>query len=474
MFRLRYLFFLSCLALLFVTSCKKNEGKLIDNDDDDNDTTIITPPYVQTTPWHRWIWGHWVWEDESTQQSAQALVDDYLAHGIPVGAIIIDSPWETDYNTNIPDPAYYPNMKGMVDYFHSKDVRVVFWITGCINTDVQPLYDSIANLNYFMKKSAGATEPGVFNWWKGDGSLIDLFSPAAVSWWKSMTDTVLNLGIDGWKCDGTDYYALPIFDSNYSPGKPGNVQRLDYSHAYYRFYYNYTREKLGNERIIFSRPIDNYGTGAGGDFVAFTPKDIGFACWVGDQDATFDGMRAALNNMYESYLYGYLSFGSDIGGYREDANFPPQMRSKELFIRWAQMGAFSPIMENGGGGEHRPWMFDQQTTDIYRQLVLMRQSMLWYLDETAKDCYAAGTSMMQFFNKTDYSYKLGEDIFVTPITSTNNTVTINFPAGADKWVYVFDKTQVFDGGSSTTMTFDIDKFPLFTKQGSLISKRLNP
>jgi len=42
-------------------------------------------------------------------------------------------------------------------------------------------------------------------------------------------------------------------------------------------------------------------------------------------------------------------------------------RTKQLLIRWAQLGAFSPLMENGGNQEHRPWMFDNQTLEIYRQ-----------------------------------------------------------------------------------------------------------
>ena len=42
-------------------------------------------------------------------------------------------------------------------------------------------------------------------------------------------------------------------------------------------------------------------------------------------------------------------------------------RTKELLIRWAQLGAFSPLMENGGNQEHRPWIFDNQTLEIYRQ-----------------------------------------------------------------------------------------------------------
>ena len=42
-----------------------------------------------------WSFEHWVWEDESTQESAKALVAGYLERDIPVGAIIIDSPWST-------------------------------------------------------------------------------------------------------------------------------------------------------------------------------------------------------------------------------------------------------------------------------------------------------------------------------------------------------------------------------------------
>lgn len=42
-------------------------------------------------------------------------------------------------------------------------------------------------------------------------------------------------------------------------------------------------------------------------------------------------------------------------------------RTKQLLIRWAQLGAFSPLMENGGNQEHRPWIFDNQTLEIYRQ-----------------------------------------------------------------------------------------------------------
>jgi alpha-glucosidase (family GH31 glycosyl hydrolase) len=48
----------------------------------------------------RWVYEPWVWEDsENTQQVLLDLVADYRAHAIPVGAVIVDSPWQTNYNT---------------------------------------------------------------------------------------------------------------------------------------------------------------------------------------------------------------------------------------------------------------------------------------------------------------------------------------------------------------------------------------
>jgi len=421
-------------------------------------------------PWPAWAFTHWIWEGEGTTQSATQIADDYLAHDIPVGAIIIDSPWETGYNTFVVDDSLYPNMQNMIDYFHSKNIKTLFWITGIINIDVQPLYDSIAALNYFIKQNAGSG-PAVVNWWKGDGSIIDWYNPDAVAWWKGLMDPILDMGIDGWKCDGTDYYAL---QNNYSPAMGANVSRLDYSHHYYQLFHDYTRERLGDKRINMSRPIDNYGLfDMGGDFVAFTPKEICFSCWVGDQDGDFGGMKDALNNMYYSDQYGFLSFGSDIGGYRSDEQtYPGLGRSKELFIRWAQLGALSPLMENGGGGEHRPWMFDEETTNIYRRFARFHTSLIPYLMTEGETAYNNEESLMQFFNKNDYSFMLGPDIFVAPILAAGGNVTVNFPSG-NNWIYLFDTTVVKTGGTSEALSFPLSEFPVYVKQGSQYDNIIN-
>lgn len=46
---------------------------------------------------------------------------------------------------------------------------------------------------------------------------------------------------------------------------------------------------------------------------SFSPRDVVFSGWVGDQDPTFDGLKNALMNIFHSAWRNYVNFGSDIG-----------------------------------------------------------------------------------------------------------------------------------------------------------------
>lgn len=287
------------------------------------------------TPWPEWAVHHWVWENESTEESAIALVDDYLARDIPVGAINLDS----------------------------------------------PLYEEAAAAGYFTQVDA-VSGPGIVDWWKGDGSLIDYFNPDAVQWWHEQMDKAIELGIDGWKSDGIDTH---IIQAPYSPGLGREAGRNEYGYAYYRDSFDYLREKLGDDRIITARPVDNPG--------------------------------------------------SDIGGFRTDNDaYPVLGRPKDAFIRWAQLGAFSPVMENGG--------------------------IAW----------ENGTSLTTYLTHADYTYLLGPDVFVAPMLDEGTWRTLTFPEG--RWVYLFDARKTFDGETEVTLEIPISEFPAFVREGSDIAATL--
>jgi hypothetical protein len=410
----------------------------------------LTPP-----PWPTWVLEHWVWENEGDQTSALALVDDYLAHDVPVGAAIIDRPWEVEPTAFEPDPALYPDLGTLVDDMHMRGVHVFMWAVSMVNETASTFAEAETN-DYLLGNAA------LIDWWAGTGALLDYTNPAAVDWWHGLMDNILDLGIDGWKCDGVDPYVSTLTNP---VGLGGTVTWDDYRDAYYRDFFEYTRSRLGPDRVITARPSDSY---VGLPIqVPFAPPDVNFAGWVGDQDGDFGGLEAALANMLASSQLGYVNFGSDIGGFRGSG-----LRDREVFVRWAQLGALSGVMENGGGGEHRPWMYDSEVLDVYRTFTVLHHELIPYLYGQGARSWEDGRSVMRFQPAdTSYSYMLGDDLLVAPFLEAGTSRNVTFPAG--RWIEWLDESTAYDGPATETLDFPLATFPVFVREGAIVPLDVN-
>ena len=219
-----------------------------------------------------------------------------------------------------------------------------------------------------------------------------------------------------------------------------------------------------------SRPVD-YD-------LDFSPHDIVFMGWVGDQHGTYDGLRTALRYMLESGRRHYVGFGSDIGGYDTDPKAGPLGRTKELFLRWTAVGALCSFMENGGDGEHFPWKFDNETADIYRSWVNLHYKFVPYL-------YTEGIKAATFKNSTlmrpcddieaifSHAYFLGPHIYVVPVPrdpAPNQTQLIWLPSSpSGKWLNGFNTS--IEHKAHTFINEDtsrLDRIPMYIQSDSLI------
>ena len=434
------------------------------------------PPSLDPLPYPNWVHQHWVWENEGDTDTVRAFVDGFTGRDIPVGAMVFDRPWEggslddrDTVGTYLMDENRYwdfacpkreldgkpdPNCTDcLLCYFQNRDIRVMLWASCMVNEDA-------SNHAYAKEKGYFLNDGKVIKWWGGKGSMIDYTNPEAVKWWESQLDNMLNLGTDGWKLDGADPYVMLMLPAY---GKGGHVGWKQYQKLQYDHFYNYTRSK-GNEKVVLARPTDDVvGWGLP---LTFASREINFVGWVGDQDNDWGGLRSALNQMFTSSLFNYVSYGSDIGGFRSG----PADNPEDVFVRWAQMGAFTPIMENGGGGEHRPWIYDEKrgdgkntVTDIYRNFVQLHYRLIPYIQSQVAYSYERRQPTMRP-TLGYYQYMLGDDIFVAPMVDEGNDRRIVFPSG--EWIYLFDETKTYKAGVKT-LEFPYDEFPAFIRKGAI-------
>ena len=87
-----------------------------------------------------------------------------------------------------------------------------------IDEDSSNYQEGLEN-NYFLNNGT------LIRWWHGTGALLDYSNPAALEWWHNQMKPVLDIGIDGWKCDGTDPY---VFFLDLVGGAKGYAGRIDH------------------------------------------------------------------------------------------------------------------------------------------------------------------------------------------------------------------------------------------------------
>ena len=183
------------------------------------------------------------------------------------------------------------------------------------------------------------------------------------------------------------------------------------------------------------------------------------------------------NATASNVLYGYWSH--DIGGHMNANRIDP-----ELYIRWLQFGALSPILRThstkSSALDKEPWAFDHQHFSIIRNTILERYRMAPYIYTMARRAYDEGLSLCRPLyyewpeNEEAYqernSYMFGDQILVSPITQPMadgvSRHKVWLPGGND-WYEVATGT-LLKGGQRVERNFHLDEYPMYVKAGAVI------
>src|SRR6185437_3883397 len=180
--------------------------------------------------------------------------------------------------------------------------------------------------------------------------LLDLDNPAARAWAVSKMRAAIDLGADGWMNDFGEW--LP------ADGVTAAGPSLGRHNVYPVLWQQIAREAIdgvhdGQSRLFFGRSA----------WIGSAPlMDV---MWPGDQLTDFDvtdGLPSIVPIGIGMGIAGVSTYGSDIAGYQSAVT---TTSTKELFFRWTEIGAFSPVMRTHHGTEPKlewSWQSDAETT----------------------------------------------------------------------------------------------------------------
>ena len=424
-------------------------------------------------------WGYGHWKSRDVYEHERDVIEDfegYLEHAIPLDAVVLDSPWETQYNTWEFNPHQFPDPVGMIRRMRAAGVRTVVWITPWVNLESAdgqrppdgesermhrepaPNYAPAAEAGHFVKTSGG--DPFTARWWMGTGSPVDFSSPAAERWWRESARRALDLGVEGIKADDGEGYYFPD-DVRFADGHSGAEAAWDYS---------------GQYRECMQRALDEAAPGRGVLFArsGWSGAQRAGITWGGDQASDFWSLRTLVAATLTASASGISNWSHDIGGYlgeRLVARCP-----KELLIRWLQFGCFTPLMQAHGRFQQEAWTYDPETLEIYRRYVLLHERLVPYIRAAAATAARCGLPIVRPLCLTDPgdrrawripdAYGFGPALWVAPVLEQRaRERRVELPRG--DWLDFWTRAPA-SGGRECTAAAPLDRIPVWVRKGSLV------
>jgi alpha-glucosidase (family GH31 glycosyl hydrolase) len=226
------------------------------------------------------------------------------------------------------------------------------------------------------------------------------------------------------------------------------------------------QEREGKRPLLFHRwgGLGNhrYEIGFSGDTISAWPS-LAFQPW-------FTATAANVEYAYWSH---------DIGGHI------PGVVSPELYTRWVEFGAFSPILRThttkNPDAERRIWAYPEPYSQIMRDAFHLRYALQPYIYTEARRTYDTGVAFLHplyydwpeadaaYDNKGEYVF--GSQMIVDPVTKPVDDSTqlaqqtVWIPPG--EWVERATGRH-FTGPVEVSRNFSIDQIPVYVRSGAIV------
>ena len=447
-----------------------------------------------------WTYGFFQSKERyKSQDELLAVVKKYRELKIPLDGIIQDwQYWGNNYLWNSMEflNVEFPNPQKWVHDIHDLKAHLTISIWNSFGPQTKQ-YRELEKINALMNFSTWP-QSGSEKWppirdYPSGVRVYDPYNPAARDiYWKYLK-ALLSYGIDGWWLDSSEPDHLDF--------KPSDFDEKTYLGSFRKVRNAFPLMTVGgiykHQRVVDSSKRIFILTRS-----AFAGQQrYGANTWSGDVTSSWTALRNQISAGLNFSLTGIPYWNADIGGF-----FLSRFRRKledpeyrELYTRWLEFGAFTPMMRSHGADAPREiYQFGTKGTKYYdaiEKYINLRYRLLPYIYSTSWDVTANQSSMMRALmmdfpndkNALDLNdeYMFGKSVLVSPVTkamyikplingrdtiqaedfSTNKSKETHLPAGTN-W-FDFWTGEKFSGGNKVNKETPLDIIPLYIKAGSI-------
>jgi alpha-glucosidase (family GH31 glycosyl hydrolase) len=370
------------------------------------------------------------------------IVEEYRQHDFPLDVIVMDMDWHKDGWTGWSwNRKLLPDAEDLLKWFHQQGLHVTLNVHPA--DGIGPQEDMYKAFMEAMGESTTTNKTLPYD--AGD---------------KKYLDTLFQYTHEPLEKEGVDFWWLDWQQSPFTRSLP-HLSNLAWLNQYY---YQYTsRNDLRGQS--FSRWA---GWGDHRHPIHFS----------GDADTGWKMLTFEVPFTSTAGNVGCFFWSHDIGGHMGG-------RNEESYARWVQFGATSAALRSHSTRkadmDRRPWTYSRQAEDSMRIAFHLRSELFPYIYSSAwQSCIESiplNRPMYIEYPKQEEAYHnpqqyfFGDNLLVAPIASPGDgpdkvaQQVVWFPPG--DWYDWFDGKH-FSGEQTTTVSADINRFPLYAKGGAPI------
>ena len=406
-----------------------------------------------------WAYGLFQSKDRYVSQAEiLGIAGEYRERHIPLDAIVQDWFWWKPGGEG--DPVFnknYTDVPGELKTLHDEHVHAMISVWGLMDTSSQ---------NYQEIKRRGFEIPGTH--------VYDPTNPAARDFfWNQLAGKLFAQGWDAFWLDSAE-------PEEYWPHMGDAILRYKKLHIGSGAEYTniFPLEHTGGvqEHWKQANPEKRVFLLTRSAFLG--QQRNGATVWSGDVYSTWWGLRHQIAAGLNMALSGYPYWTTDIGGYWQPFNRPPNDPAyQELYARWFEFGAFCPVFRTHGHRDHNEmWTYDR----VYPTLLAfdrLRYRLLPYVYSLAwkvtSEDYTIQRPLVMDFRTDPATWEIGDeflfgpDILVSPVTKEHATERTVYLPASTAW-YDFWTGERMEGGREVVAAAPIGRIPLDVRAGSIL------